>query len=63
MFISRMDAQDMGTIYSRNQLKGMLDMYAKMKETDFGQEETNIMAGSFRLLFLSGLRAFPSLPL
>ena len=31
--------------HSRNQLKGMLEMYAKMKESDFGQEETNIMAG------------------
>ena len=37
--------EDMGTIYSRNQLKGMLEMYANMKETDFGAEETNMMAG------------------
>ena len=37
--------QDMGTVYSRNQLKGMLEMYAKTKEADFGQEETKVMAG------------------
>ena len=45
LVLDYMLGEDMGTIYSRNQLKGMLEMYANMKETDFGTEETNMMAG------------------
>ena len=37
--------EDMGTVYSRNQVKGVLEIYASMKETDFGAEKTNMMAG------------------
>jgi metal transporter CNNM len=37
--------EDMGTVYNRNQIKGMLSMYSKMKETDMGHEETTTMAG------------------
>jgi metal transporter CNNM len=46
LMLDAMLGEDMGTVYSRNQLKGLLSMYSKMeKETGIGQEETTIMAG------------------
>ncbi|EKX51381.1 hypothetical protein GUITHDRAFT_65872 [Guillardia theta CCMP2712] len=46
LILDQLLGEEIGTIYSRNQLKGMLEMYAKMQDTDFQQEDTNIMAGA-----------------
>eukprot|EP00290_Baffinella_frigidus_P002445 CAMPEP_0180186904 /NCGR_PEP_ID=MMETSP0986-20121125/43239_1 /TAXON_ID=697907 /ORGANISM="non described non described, Strain CCMP2293" /LENGTH=692 /DNA_ID=CAMNT_0022140953 /DNA_START=14 /DNA_END=2093 /DNA_ORIENTATION=+ len=38
--------KEIGTIYSRNQLKTLLAEYARSKNSEFGAKETNIMAGA-----------------
>lgn len=46
LILDKVLGEEIGTIYSRNQLKNMLQMYAQMTATDMNKEETDILTSA-----------------